>query len=238
MNASRLEKWKGSGQMSIASDRQANAGSSDQAMVTLWVRVASLPESAARAASALHADVHGAWTEPGNLKMELYEQSSEPDTFYLYERWSSRSDLEAHFQAPYTQGAFDLAKGHLRSPIEMNYLTLLWPAEQVREKSRHEALPTFMSLIQIRNRETLEPPSLQTLRSLMELARRARGCVEFECHSFVEKPDKYAIFERWQASSDAAQFWTSDVVVQLAGGLSSSLSKPLLESRVAYVDVS
>src|ERR1041384_6317169 len=93
-----------------------------QEAVTLFVKVAAKTQSVAKALGALLDDVNGARTEAGNFKMELYKADGQPDTFYLFERWKSKKELEGHFAQPYTAGAFDLQKSDLTEAIQMNYL--------------------------------------------------------------------------------------------------------------------
>ena len=71
-------------------------------LVTLFVKVSPKLFRKQKAYAALMEDVHGARTEPGNLKMELYNAINDPDNYYLFERWTDQQALDQHFKLPHT----------------------------------------------------------------------------------------------------------------------------------------
>src|SRR6187402_502409 len=117
---------------------------SEKTAVILFVKVSVKSTSVEQAQAALLADVHGAWNEQGNYKMELYQANENSEIFYLFERWQSQELLEQHFQQPYTKGAFDLQKNDLTGPIEMNYLVDILPDAESLRKQEHQALTTLI----------------------------------------------------------------------------------------------
>ena len=45
--------------------------------------------------------------EPGNISYSLYEETTVPHSFILFEEWESREDLDLHLKLPHTKRLLD-----------------------------------------------------------------------------------------------------------------------------------
>lgn len=176
---------------------EALSQTENQALVTLFVKVAAKPGSQEKAERALLTDVNGARTEAGNLKMELYKAGNDRDSFYLFERWQSRAALEDHFKQPYTQGAFDLQANDLTEPIQMNYLEELWPVARPYEKETHRALTTL--IVPFEARPECTEAFMAHFAKFVPVVREEPGNVEFHFHRVVGSETRFVLYERWEA---------------------------------------
>jgi len=168
---------------------------SEKTPVILFVKVPVKSASIEKAKAALLADVHGAWNEHGNYKMELYQANDTKEIFYLFERWQSQELLEQHFQQPYTKGAFDLQKNDLTGPIEMNYLVDILPATDSLEKKEHETLTTL--IVPFETQKGKGEQLVRLFESFVPLVRQEDGNVEFHFHKVEGSETRFVLYERW-----------------------------------------
>ncbi|WP_284653469.1 putative quinol monooxygenase [Flavobacterium terrisoli] len=204
--------------------------------VTLFVKVAAKAESQDKAKSALLDDVHGAWTESGNLKMELYEANNQPNSFYLFERWQDQASLENHFKQPYTTAAFDLQANDLTDPIEMNYLVDLWPLKEDLKKQEHRALTTLIVPFEVSpgNGEKL----VELFEKFVPIVRQERGNVEFHFHKVIGDDNLFVLYERWEKQEDLDHHNTQQTTIELVNKVGSLLKGTVLDSILFATDIS
>lgn len=204
--------------------------------VTLFVKVIAKPESTDKTENALLEDVHGAWTEKGNVKMELYEANEKPGEFFLFERWSHQSALESHFNQPYTQGAFDLQKSDLLAPIEMNYLTDLWPLEKDVIKQTHKPLTTLIVTFKVKKGNG--PALVKLFEKFVPLVRKEKGNVEFHFHSVKGNDNLFVLYERWESQNDLNQYNQQQTTAELVNNVSQLIEGTVIESVLFLNDIS
>lgn len=61
--------------------------------------------------------------EEANLAYELLQSATDPDTWFLYEVWTSKDGLDAHFAMPYMKELIPAIEPLLAQPFTMNHLT-------------------------------------------------------------------------------------------------------------------
>lgn len=208
----------------------------EQADIILFVKVAAKPSSVSTAHEALLADVYGARTEAGNFKMELYQADGEPNNFYLFERWQNKVELENHFKQPYTQGAFNLQKADLIAPIEMNYLTDLWPTEQNVEKQFHRPLTTLIVPFDTKPGE--QEVFIRLFESFVPLVRKETGNVEFHLHRVKGSDTRFVLYERWESQHDLDAHNQLLTTNELVTAVAPLLTKPVGEFVLFAKDIS
>lgn len=204
--------------------------------VILFARVAAKQESQNRAKSALLADVHGARTEPGNLKMELYQADNIANDFYLFERWRSQSDLEQHFTKPYTQGAFDLQKADVHTPIEMNYLEELWPLKDGFTKEVHRPLTTLIVPFEVAPGAADE--FVKYFKHFVPIVRKEAGNIEFRFHRVIGNPQRFVLYERWERQEDLDAHNRQQTTLDLIRDITPLLTKPVMDFVLFAQDIS
>ncbi len=74
------------------------------------------PESVKLVREALLALVEPARSEPGCNSYQLFTSAVDPATFITIETWSSREDLNAHYQSPPVRQALNAAGDYLVRP--------------------------------------------------------------------------------------------------------------------------
>jgi quinol monooxygenase YgiN len=206
------------------------------AAVTLFVKVAAKNGSVIKAKEALLDDVIGARTEDGNFKMELYQADGQPDTFYLIERWKGQAELEQHFAQPYTKGAFDLQNGDLDEPIEMNYLTDLWPAANDLQKETHRPLTTL--IVPFVTKPGRSEEFIRLFEAFVPLVRKEPGNVDFHFLKVNGSDDRFVLYERWEnqkAIEGHNRLSTTDEMVR---AITPLLTKPVIDFVLFARDIS
>jgi quinol monooxygenase YgiN len=207
-----------------------------QEAVTLFVKVAAKPASAGKARRALLDDVNGARTEAGNYKMELYQANGEADNFYLIERWQNQATLEEHFAQPYTAGAFDLQNGHLTGPIEMNYLTELWPLAKDLQKEIHRPLTTLIVPFEVKpgNADAF----IGFFEAFVPIVREEAGNVEFHFLRINGSDTRFVLYERWENEAALNAHNLLPTTAELVKGITPLLTKPVIDFVLFATDIS
>jgi quinol monooxygenase YgiN len=77
---------------------------------------------------ALLALVEPARSEPGCNSYQLFTSAVDPATFITVETWSSREELNAHYQSPQVRQALDAASTDLLEPPAIHPLVPVNPA--------------------------------------------------------------------------------------------------------------
>ncbi|RZJ72554.1 putative quinol monooxygenase [Flavobacterium sp.] len=210
--------------------------SENTALVTLFVKVKAKSGSISKAKSVLLSDVRGAWTESGNLKMELYSAEENPDTFYLFERWENQAALENHFVQPYTKGAFDLQNGDLDAPIEMNYLTELFPKNEKLQKEAHRPLTTL--LVDFKTKPG-NGAALQSLfKEFVPIVRNENGNVEFHFYKVNGNDERFVLYERWESQAALDAHNQSATTAKLVSAVSELIFGTVQQSVIFADDIS
>jgi quinol monooxygenase YgiN len=209
---------------------------SAQAAVTLFVKAAAKSGSVTKAREALLADVNGARTEAGNLKMELYQAPGEPDNFYLIERWQNQLALENHFIKPYTAGAFDLQKADLTAPIEMIYLADLWPLEEDLQKQSHRPLTTL--IVPFETKPGKEEEFINLFESFVPMVRKEAGNAEFHFLKVNDSDNRFVLYERWENQSDLDAHNALPSTSELVNNVSPLLTRPVIDFVLVVKDIS
>jgi len=209
---------------------------SQKTPVILFVKVPVKSVSIEKAKAALLADVHGAWNEHGNYKMELYQANNIAESFYLFERWQSRELLEQHFQQPYTKGAFDLQKNDLTGPIEMNYLVDILPATDSLTKQEHEALTTL--IVPFETQEGKGEQLARLFESFIPLVRQEEGNVEFHFHEVQGSETRYVLYERWLSQHHLDMHNQLPTTIKLVQQVQPLLKGALQEAILFAKDIS
>jgi quinol monooxygenase YgiN len=207
-----------------------------QAAVTLFVKVAARPGSIAKAREALLADVNGARTEAGNIKMELYQADNEPDNFYLFERWQDQAVLKDHFKQPYTAGAFDLQKADLTAPIEMNYLTDLWPAKHNAQKEIHRSLTTL--IVPFETKPGKGDEFVKLFEAFVPVVREEPGNVEFHFLRINNCVNRFMLYERWESQADLDRHNGLVTTVRMLDNVAPLLTMPVVNFVLIAKDIS
>ncbi|MFB9076153.1 putative quinol monooxygenase [Flavobacterium procerum] len=205
--------------------------------VTLFVKLFVKSESNAKARQALLADVHGAWSEEGNYKMELYDAAEKPNVLYLFERWKNQAALENHFKQPYTVGAFDLQKADLVKPIEMNYLTDLWPlVNETLKKEEHRALTTLIVPFEVKPGNG--PQIIELFEKFVPLVRQEQGNVEFSFHSVKGSDNLFVLYERWENQQNLEAHNKLETTGELVDSVGKLINGTVLGSVLFVTDIS
>lgn len=62
--------------------------------------------------------------EPACINYDVHQSDDDPSVFVMYENWTSRAGLDAHFGTPYLKEASAVLPNLLQGPIEMHYLSM------------------------------------------------------------------------------------------------------------------
>jgi quinol monooxygenase YgiN len=207
-----------------------------QETVTLFVKVAAKTHSVAKALGALLDDVNGARTEAGNLTMEFYKADGQPNTFYLFERWKSKEELESHFAQPYTAGAFDLQKSDLTEAIQMNYLTSLIPLSGSMEKEVHRRLTTL--IVPFETIPGCADEFVKLFKAFVPSVRKEPGNVQFDFFKVNETENRFVLYERWEDQDALNNHNSYQTTIEMVDAITPLLTKKVYDFVLFVNDIS
>jgi len=205
-------------------------------VITLLVKVSAKPGSVAKAREALFADVRGARTESGNYKMEIYQADGDTDSFHLIERWQNQAQLEYHFVQPYTAGAFALQQNDLTEPIQMIYLTDLWPTAQNLQKVHHRPLTTLIVPFEVKPGKA-DAAFIDLWEPFVAAVRNEPGNVDFHFHRVKDSDTSFVLYERWESQSDLDAHNQLASTAAMIEAITPLLTKPVIEFVLFVKDI-
>jgi quinol monooxygenase YgiN len=65
--------------------------------------------------------------ESGCITFDLLQDTKDPSIFVLYENWTDRAALDAHFQQPYVKQVLQAYEETLAEPVEVLFLKKVEP---------------------------------------------------------------------------------------------------------------
>lgn len=206
-------------------------------VITLLVKVPVKVSSMERAKAALMQDVQGAWTEPGNYKMELYSVDGQEHIFCIFERWKDLESLHWHFQQPYVQGAVELQKSDLAEPAEMNYLMDHWPVlpDEIQRDPRRPFSTVITSFEVLPGTEMV---FVALFEAFVPLVRAQSGNVDYHFYSVIGKPQSFVLYERWESQSCLDAHNRLPHTPAFLNSLSGLLQMPLSDCILHVTDLS
>lgn len=93
--------------------------------IRVVARAVARPECREALRSALEAVLAPTRREPGCLRYELCQSTTEVDEFAVLEEWRSEADIAAHMATPHVQGLFAALPPLLATPPEIRSYRVL-----------------------------------------------------------------------------------------------------------------
>lgn len=81
--------------------------------------MAVLPEAREKTIEAMQKVVTATYADEGRLMYEFYEDVSEPNTFFIYEEWTTQALLDTHITQPHTKEFLGVIGSLLASPMKV-----------------------------------------------------------------------------------------------------------------------
>lgn len=173
------------------------------------------PQHKAMFEEALIADVAGAHTEKGNIAMELYQDKSNPNTYFIYEIWENRGALDIHFAKPWTQAAF--AAG-AKAQAQTTFICLR-DLDPLPEKKRKYPNPKNKDIDDLIVFFKVKPEQrnrfVEEFRNLTRRSRDEQGVLAFHLYEVMGKPNEFVLYERWANEQAHLEHIERDYVKQL-----------------------
>ena len=156
------------------------------------------PQHKALFEEALIADVAGAHTEKGNIAMELYQDNSDSNVYFIYEIWENRAALDTHFAKPWTQAAFAAgAKAQaLTHFVHLKDLEPLPEKQRKHPKRRNKEVKDLLVFFQVKPEQ--KEKFIQQFRDVTSSSRNEKGNIAFHIYEVLGKPDEFVLYERWR----------------------------------------
>lgn len=89
--------------------------------LVLFVKVRTLSDRREEFGERLRGIAAKTRCEEPNLHYQLLQSSEDPDSWALFEIWTSKEGLDRHFEMPYMQELINDLDGYLAEPSEMIY---------------------------------------------------------------------------------------------------------------------
>lgn len=93
--------------------------------LTVIARLTAKPDQVEALGESLQQLVIPTRQEPGSLGYVLHRDNNDPAVWILYETWTSRAALDAHFEQPYMRALFVRAPTLLAKEAEMTFATVV-----------------------------------------------------------------------------------------------------------------
>ncbi len=175
--------------------------STNEAMITMFVMISSFPEHLDEFKFFLDDDIVGGLQEAGNISFLGFQDDTNPERLYLYERWENQEALNTHFELEFTTNVFAFARGGAeKAPPEFLYLEDLLPILNDND---------FNHSLIAQNRESFDRATIINIDSeeredfisrfieIGTMARAEEGVFTYDFHSVVDNENTFFIFERW-----------------------------------------
>jgi quinol monooxygenase YgiN len=179
--------------------------------------------------NALLDDMDGARRETGNLSMELFHSKEAPDTFYFYERWKNKEDLNDHLTRDYTKHVFDIAAAALKIPMNIKYLEDLSPISREEYKYPSEPEKAVDLVVNFTVKEGQQERFVLQFLSSVKHSRKEPGCIAFHIHSVENDPTSFVLFERWENQAAFDFHLEQEYTKALFESFNHTLARPVEE---------
>lgn len=95
--------------------------------LTLIAKLTAKPEQSEALGQGLFALLDETRAEPGSIDYHFHRDNDDPAVWILYENWTSRADLDAHFEKSYTKALMERFPDLLAKEMELNFCTMISP---------------------------------------------------------------------------------------------------------------
>lgn len=95
--------------------------------LTLIARLTAKPETSEDLGNGLRQLIAPTLKEEGAINYVLHRDNDNADAWVLYETWRSHTDLDAHFEQPYTKAMMARFPGLLAKEMELTFATAIDP---------------------------------------------------------------------------------------------------------------
>lgn len=95
--------------------------------LTLIAKLTAKPEHADLLGEGLFGLLKQTRKEPGCIDYHFHRDNDDPAVWILYENWRSRTDLDDHFQQPYTKALMARFPKLLAQDMELTFCTMVSP---------------------------------------------------------------------------------------------------------------
>ncbi|SFB58055.1 Quinol monooxygenase YgiN [Rhizobium sp. NFR07] len=93
--------------------------------LTLIARLTARPECAEALGEALAGLIEPTRNEEGCIEYHLHRDNDDGCLWILYENWTSRADLDAHFGKPYTRAVLERFPDFLAKDMELTFCSMV-----------------------------------------------------------------------------------------------------------------
>lgn len=196
---------------------------------TLLVKFQVNPSHRSPFKTALLDDMNGARRETGNLAMDLFQSKEAPDTFYFYERWRNKEDLDFHLTRDYTKRVFDIEAVSLKMPMDIKYLQDLHPISREQYKYPSQPKNAVDLVVHFTVKEGQQERFVMQFLGSVKHSRKEPGCIAFHIHSVENAPTSFVLFERWENQAAFDFHLEQEYTKALFESFKDTLARPVEE---------
>ena len=139
--------------------------------------------------------------EPGTLAMRIYQDNSDPNTFFAYDRWADNAAAKSHLAQQYTQKLISLVDTVLSEPPQIYELQDTDPAP-VAPLEADPQDPRFNILFIFKIKSGTRDQFLTQFQDHITHTRTEAGCLLFDLYKVEGDEETLVVYEHWRKESD------------------------------------
>lgn len=149
----------------------------------------------------LQINKQGTAQEPGNLAMRIYQDNSDPNTFFAYDRWADKAAAQSHLQQSYTQKLISLIDTVLTEAPQVYNVEDTDPAPVALLEADPQD-PRFNIVFIFKIKPGTCDQLLAQFKEHITHTRTEAGCLLFDLYKVEGDEDTLVVYEHWRKESD------------------------------------
>lgn len=171
-------------------------------MKSTIVKFKTKPESRTEFENVLKSAQKETRKEAGNLEIRLFVSKSDPNTFFVYERWIDKSAIDSHDNEEHTKQLMNVGENALETAPDFYFLGDTKPLPDHSKSANPEDevfIIFFIFKFQPKYREEL----LKQFETHISHTRKEEaGNILFDLYTIDGVEDTLAVYEHWRKESD------------------------------------
>jgi len=204
-------------------------------MYTQIVKFTVKPEHLEAFKAELRANQTGAALEPGLVEMRLFEEKTDPNSIWAYERFQDKAAVEYHLAQAHTKKLLTLAKTALAAAPEVMSLGETTPAPDHSKQAKPED-DVFVIFFVFKIKDGYRERLIQQFETHITHTRQEEeGNILFDLYTVDGADDTLAVYEHWRKESDVWDIHFKQPYAEVTGALMHEAVVGELEQYMHFV---
>ena len=186
--------------------------------ITKLIKFNVKPDHSDTFKNALLDNKKGTESEVGCLEMRLYVDNTNPNLFFVYERWLDDSAFASHATQVYTQRMLALFDSALAEPAEFIDLSDTQPAP-IALKPAAKDDPLFNIIFVFKIKAGMQDRFVAQFKEHITHTRQEHGNLLFDLYTIDNDDQTLVVYEHWRRESDVWDIHFQQPYAKVTGAL-------------------